>query len=162
MKTNPRRISRKKLFSLFDASVHHNIENLLTMSGVDGVAVFENLELYVGAPHNRQALAYGPDCTYARLADLKDGHLGDVPSRMAYCTMYYRKHMRSPIWFVTATEHSAKFPGEMAIRVNRGTSEQHYRYTVKRYDRICTPGRSGLFKDVDGSTGIRYSFENYP
>ena len=157
MHTNPRRISREKLLSLFDASVHHNIENLLSMDGVNGIAVFEVLAMDSSALGHRQALAYGPDCTYPTLASVKDGHLGDVPSRFAYCTRYYRKSMRSPIWFVTVTAISELFPNEFAIRVNRGPSERHYRYTRKRFDRLCASGRSGLSSD-----GIHYTFDNYP
>ena len=89
--TNPQRVTREAFFALFDPSIHGQLAACLDRSTTHGIACFENLAFdssHVGA---RSAVIYGEGCTYATLDALLDSHLGVVPSRFQYPSLYFTK-----------------------------------------------------------------------
>lgn len=133
MKTNPRRISRKKLHSLI--SIPAQLNNLLDSNSVDGIAVFEDLEVRPDA-QRPTGLAYGPGCTYKTLTEIKNEHLGDVPLCMRYCTMYYNKHMGKPVWHISTIRNNNDEHFIVVDRDNYPKLQRYYRFTLDRFDRI--------------------------
>jgi len=113
MRTNPKRISKADLLTLFDTGLHHALEEALAHPDVTGIAVFENLEIRVETAElpfpPRVALNYGPGCTYKCLSELTTGHMGSVPSEFTYVRYYYRKGMRDPVKHVYVNEYTITF-----------------------------------------------------
>lgn len=81
----------QELLDLFDDTVHDALQKLRDSDGVDGLVVFENVNLSSSAIGKRTALAYGPDCTYHELDDVEGKYLNDLPSQRQEPRYYYRK-----------------------------------------------------------------------
>jgi hypothetical protein len=73
-----------EFLELFDASVRDRIFKNISQPDVSGCVCFEVLQLDSSSRGHRQALIYGPGCTYKTAEEICAGHLGDVPSRFAY------------------------------------------------------------------------------
>lgn len=84
-------VTREEFISLFESDVHDQISTLLDRPDVAGVVCFENLDIESPSLGHRAALIYGPGCTAKNISDLRDRHLGDVPSRFQYPNYYYAK-----------------------------------------------------------------------
>lgn len=89
--TNPTSLTREEFIALFDPEVHPALKANLDRPDVAGIVCFENLDIGSPSLGHRAALIYGPGCTAKRLADLRDRHLGDVPSRFQWPVHYYQK-----------------------------------------------------------------------
>lgn len=84
-------VTRPEFIALFHEEIHGQINTLLDRPDVAGIVCFENLDLGSPSLGSRAALIYGPGCTAKVLADLRERHLGDVPSRFQYPVFYYQK-----------------------------------------------------------------------
>lgn len=84
-------VTRPEFIALFDPEVHDEINTRLDRPDVAGVVCFENLDLDSPNLGIRSALIYGPGCTAKNISDLRERHLGDVPSRFQYPVFYYQK-----------------------------------------------------------------------
>ena len=84
-------VTRPEFLALFESEVHDQIKHLLDRADVAGVVCFENLALDSPCLGHRTALIYGPGCENKVLTDLRERHLGDVPSRFQYPVFYYQK-----------------------------------------------------------------------
>ena len=89
--TTPDPVTRPEFIALFTEDVHDQINTLLDRPDVAGVVCFENLALDSPCLGHRTALIYGPGCENKVLTDLRERHLGDVPSRFQYPVFYYQK-----------------------------------------------------------------------
>jgi hypothetical protein len=77
-------ISLEELLALFDETVHAKLTAMAAREGVSHLVVFENQMLGSSALGYRTAIAVGPGCTYHWPYQVKDQHLGDVPSRFQH------------------------------------------------------------------------------
>ena len=84
-------VTRPEFIALFESDVHDQINTLLDRPGVAGVVCFENLDISSPSLGHRAALIYGPGCETKSLTDLRERHLGDVPSRFQYPVFYWQK-----------------------------------------------------------------------
>lgn len=67
------------------------LESNLAREDVDGMIVFENLQMDSSAFGRRTAMIYGPGCTYKKPEDCEGQHLNDLPSQRQYPQYVYRK-----------------------------------------------------------------------
>lgn len=80
-----------ELLAKFDKAYHRPIRDLLDQEHVQGIVVFENLQMDSSQFGNRGAVIYGTTCTYKTVEECAAGRLGDVPSRFAYPVAYVAK-----------------------------------------------------------------------
>lgn len=87
--TTLRQISMDELMAMFDPSVHQGIQQAVSKFRPTHVVVFENLQMDSSEFGQRTALTIGgPENTYKTLDEVREGRLGDVPSRFQYPTHY--------------------------------------------------------------------------
>jgi hypothetical protein len=77
-------ITLDALIGMFDPAVHEKLRAMAGREGVSHLVVFENLQMDSSNPGARTAIAVGPGCTYHHVYQVKDQHLGDLPSRFQY------------------------------------------------------------------------------
>lgn len=84
-------ISKDELFALFDKKVRDEISQRLKQTYVDGIVVFENINL--SSPHvgHRTACVYGAPYTLKSADDAKTAHLHDLPSLRQHAVAIYTK-----------------------------------------------------------------------
>lgn len=80
-----------ELLKMFDPRVHDAMKANFGRMDVEGIVVFECLD--VDSPHfgKRTALIYGPGCTYKTLMPLAEGCLRNIPETSLYPTFYAEK-----------------------------------------------------------------------
>lgn len=79
------------VLALFDASAHENIINVANREGVDGVVIFENVNLDSTACGSRTACIFGPGCTIKTIEQVDGMWLNDLPSQRQYPQSYWKK-----------------------------------------------------------------------
>ncbi len=67
------------------------LENNLARKDVDGMVVFENIQMDSSAFGRRTSMIYGSGCTYKKPEDCEGQHLNDLPSQRQYPQYLYRK-----------------------------------------------------------------------
>lgn len=80
--------SWSEFLELFDPSVHDRLRECARRDGVSHLVCFEVLDLWSSHLGQRTAMTVGPGCTYKDLDAVREGRLGDVPSRFQYPTVY--------------------------------------------------------------------------
>jgi len=82
-------IDMPALMSMFEPEVRPSIEECIRRFRPTQVVVFECLQMDSSSFGKRTALTIGgPENTYKNLDEVKNGRLGDVPSRFQYPTHY--------------------------------------------------------------------------
>jgi len=81
----------KELLTDFDPSVHGLLEDKMVGSHVEGMIVFENIQMDSSAFGDRSAVIYGPSCTLKSPADVDGKWLGDLPSQRKYPVYFVPK-----------------------------------------------------------------------
>jgi hypothetical protein len=87
--TKLKQIDMPALLAMFEPEVWPKIEEAIKKFKPTHVVVFECLQMDSSSFGKRTALTIGgPENTYKTLGEVKDGRLGDVPSRFQYPTYY--------------------------------------------------------------------------
>lgn len=86
--TKLEKITMNQLLEMFAPSVHENLRRMEEREDVTHLVVFTNLDLSSSHRGEQTAMAIGPGCTYKTLDEIKDSHLGEVPSMFQYPTHY--------------------------------------------------------------------------
>lgn len=94
--TELKKTTFEEVLKMFDPKVHDALKANYEKKGTQGIVVFENLQMDSSNFGQRTALIYGPGCSYPTLDALREGRLGDVPSRFQYPTFYAEKEAKKP------------------------------------------------------------------
>lgn len=83
-----REISLKELLAMLSPQTRPVVRERAARLKASHVVLFENLDMSSSHLGARTALIIGPDCTYKSLDDIREAHLGQVPSVFQYPTCY--------------------------------------------------------------------------
>lgn len=83
-----RQVSWDQLIMMVDENLRTRIAKIADRADVNGVVMFENMQMDSSLCGQRHFMIYGPGCTYK---DVPTGHLGDVPSRFAWPVAYWSR-----------------------------------------------------------------------
>lgn len=81
--------SEAEMMEMFNESVHERLRALHAREGVEGLMVYECLDMSSSRLGARSALAYGPACSARSAQEAADRHLGDLPSERQYPIGYW-------------------------------------------------------------------------
>jgi hypothetical protein len=87
----PKKVTLDEILAKVHPTIHKRVREMYFTAGVDGVMLFEQLEIAPGREETlRSVLMFGPRCSN-NFESASTGHLGDVPSRFQYPTLYCLK-----------------------------------------------------------------------
>ncbi len=78
----------EELLERFEPEVRPVIRERMVTLEASHIVCFENLQMDSSAFGARTAVMVGPTCTYKSVDELREGHLGQVPSMFQYPTCY--------------------------------------------------------------------------
>jgi hypothetical protein len=84
-----RPFSEAEVLEMFDQSVHESLRALHAREGVEGLMVYECLDLSSSQLGARAALAFGPACSIKSAHAAAAIHLGDLPSERKHPIGYW-------------------------------------------------------------------------
>jgi hypothetical protein len=84
----PRRSSLLSILEKLSDDTVVKLKDSIKRTGATKVVLFENLDFSSSNFGLRTVLCVGPSCTYKTVEELHDHHLGDVPSRFQWPTMW--------------------------------------------------------------------------
>jgi hypothetical protein len=84
-----RPFSEAEVLDMFDPSVYESLRALHAREGVEGLMVYECLDLSSSQLGARNALAYGPACSIKCAHAAAAIHFGDLPSLRKYPIGYW-------------------------------------------------------------------------
>ena len=85
-------ISLEDIMRVYAVDDQEKINKLLERTDVDGLIVFENMQMDSSSFAARSVVAYGPGCTYKSPADVEGKWLNDLPSQRQHPTYFYKKN----------------------------------------------------------------------
>ncbi len=90
--TKLEKITLDALVEMFAPSVQDRIREMAAREDVTHLVVFTNIDMSSSHLGDMTAVIVGPGCTYKTLDEIKDSHLGQVPSVFQYPTHYAEAH----------------------------------------------------------------------
>ena len=92
-----KKITMEELVGEFDPSVSDALWEKWRREEVDGMVVFENLDMCSSHLGEKTAMIVGPECTYKSVAECEKKWLNDLPSMRKYAVRYAEKSPRTEV-----------------------------------------------------------------